>query len=109
MMVFGVRQYGIVDNVPGLFYVATQFFHVNFIPLIPIKSHLIVAGSEKGDDFSGTPISMSGASVAMAYFRLILIVFGVLLIIGGFDMTKKLLEGKPNKDDPHGGGLIVLA
>jgi hypothetical protein len=32
---FGQRNFGKVDCVAGVFYVVTQFFHINFLPLIP--------------------------------------------------------------------------
>jgi hypothetical protein len=33
--------YGKVDQVPGLFFVATRFFDVQFIPLVPLESFLV--------------------------------------------------------------------
>ena len=74
---------GKVDEVPGLFYVATQFVHLNYIPLGPMKSFLILAGTEKGEDFSGVKIKMSWKSVFFGYLRAAL-VWGIILIaIGG--------------------------
>ncbi len=39
---FGTRFYGKVDHVPGLFHVATRFFHIQFFPLIPTGSYLVL-------------------------------------------------------------------
>jgi hypothetical protein len=41
MGVFGTRLFGQVDRVAGLFCVRTKFFHVNFVPLIPLSSYLV--------------------------------------------------------------------
>jgi hypothetical protein len=46
MGVFGTRLFGQADRVAGLFCVRTKFFHVNFLPLIPLASYLIL--EEKG-------------------------------------------------------------
>jgi hypothetical protein len=46
MGVFGTRLFGQADRVPGLFCVRTKFFHVNFVPLIPLASYLVF--EEKG-------------------------------------------------------------
>jgi len=46
MGVFGTRLFGQVDRVAGLFCVRTRFFHINFLPLIPLGSYLIL--EEKG-------------------------------------------------------------
>ena len=41
MGVFGTRLFGQADRVAGLFCVRTRFFHVNFIPLVPLASYLV--------------------------------------------------------------------
>ncbi|MCC7252612.1 hypothetical protein [Hyphomicrobium sp.] len=41
-MLGGQNFYGKIDRVPGLFYVATQFIHLFYIPLIPMGTHLVV-------------------------------------------------------------------
>ncbi|HEX9603167.1 MAG TPA: hypothetical protein VF973_05390 [Myxococcales bacterium] len=46
MGVFGTRLFGQADRVPGLFCVRTRFFHVNFVPLVPLASYLVF--EEKG-------------------------------------------------------------
>ena len=37
---FGQRFYGKVDQVPGLFYVATHFAYLNYVPLFPTATYL---------------------------------------------------------------------
>jgi hypothetical protein len=45
MLIVGTRLFGKVDHLPGRFYVATRFAHVNFIPLFPTGSWLVQDGS----------------------------------------------------------------
>lgn len=76
--VFGSRLMGKVDEVPGLFHVATKFWHINFLPLVPMQSYVILG--KNGGSFRGVPIPMSGKSVLAAWGRSI----GVLAaLIGG--------------------------
>jgi len=70
--IFGTRLYGKVDHVPGLFYVATKFAHVNFVPLFPTEGWLVFDdGRERG-----VKVSMSGLSVLFGWLRPILIIGG---------------------------------
>ena len=41
-MILGTRLYGRTDEVEGLGYVATRFFHVNFVPLFPTGETFLV-------------------------------------------------------------------
>ncbi|MEQ1569799.1 MAG: hypothetical protein ABMA64_29455 [Myxococcota bacterium] len=63
MIVFGTRKFGWVDQIEGLGIVATTFFHVMFVPLVPLSTHLMI------DDSRGLPLPMSAKSVAVAWFR----------------------------------------
>jgi hypothetical protein len=65
-LVFGTSKYGKTDHLPGLFHVMTEFFHVYYVPLVPLRSavHMDNAG-----EAPGTPISMSGKSVLVTYLR----------------------------------------
>src|SRR5216684_327977 len=81
---FGSRNYGKVDHVPGLFYLSTQFFYLQFVPLIPTGTHLIIDGSEQGDGFRGVKVGLSGKSVFFAYLRAICMLGGIAAIILGF-------------------------
>jgi hypothetical protein len=85
---FGHRNYGKVDVVPDLCYVATRFFHVNFVPLIPLESSIILAGTEKADNIQGIKTSLSLKSILVAWFRAglyfgmaTILVFGLVLAI----------------------------
>ncbi len=75
---FGTRTYGKVDQVPGLFYVATKFFYIQFVPLVPTESYLIFEGTEEGDSFRGCQIPMNGKSVLFAWMRFILFIAAVV-------------------------------
>jgi hypothetical protein len=108
MSVFGTRHFGKVSIVPNLFYVATKFFHINFVPLIPLGSSVIIANSERHESgnktiFLAKQIDFSWKSFFMAYLRLIL---WVTLLVSMFMFAIKLLhllqaqgivEGRPNR------------
>lgn len=63
----GERLFGKVDRVPGACYVATMFAHVHFLPLIPIRSYIVLEGTESSKEFRGKPISLNLKSVFVAY------------------------------------------
>lgn len=68
ILFYGVRQYGRIDEQAGT-YVATQFAHLWFVPLFPVRSHLVLG--EGGDGrFNGIAIPLSGRSVAAGYLRI---------------------------------------
>jgi hypothetical protein len=48
-MLGGQNFYGKIDRVPGLFFVATQFIHLLYIPVIPMGAHLVI---EDADDMA---------------------------------------------------------
>ncbi|MGC4120272.1 MAG: DUF202 domain-containing protein [Myxococcales bacterium] len=78
MMVFGTRLFGECDNVPGVFAVRTQFFHVNFLPLVPTASFLMF-GPEQGVKLD----SVQWRSVLACWGRTALIIGGVIALISG--------------------------
>jgi uncharacterized membrane protein YdfJ with MMPL/SSD domain len=88
MFVFGTKFFGKIQNVPGLFYVATRFFHVFFVPLIPLGTYLVFENSAKyeaGRDRISTlvkPIPFSIATVLIAWLRTVLILIVVGSTIG---------------------------
>lgn len=77
LIVHGKRLYGKVDEVPGLFYVATKFYHFWFLPVIPLGSHIVLSKTDRG--WRGVPCGLSLKSVAAAWLR---VVTPVLLVIG---------------------------
>ncbi|MBL0695919.1 hypothetical protein [Comamonas sp. JC664] len=81
MIIWGTRLFGKVDAVPGLGYVATKFGHINFVPLIPLESWLVM--SEEGNGWRGQAIPFSWKSVLVAWGRVALIVASVVTFFAG--------------------------
>lgn len=76
---FGTRNYGKVDHVPGLFYVVTSFFYIQYVPLVPTGSYLMIDdGSERGMN-----LGLNFKSVFFAYLRAITMVGGIGAVILG--------------------------
>lgn len=69
MLAIGTNMYGKVDHVPGLFYVATEFMHVNFIPIFPGRSFVILEGTEGEQGFQGHVIGRNLKSILVGYLR----------------------------------------
>lgn len=83
MFFFGTRAYGRVHNTSQS-YITTHFFHVNFIPLVPLKSTLVT----KSGEYKLT--SIDGISVLHGYSKIamMLVLFDVLgwmVFSGWFD------------------------
>jgi len=97
MIVFyGSRTYGKVDQVPGLFYVATKFFYIQFVPLVPTESYLIFDGTETENNFRGCRIPLSGKSILFAWGRLALFVGGIVAAILAIVELTRIAEGRSN-------------
>lgn len=71
MIIFGRRLFGKTDAVPGVFHVATQCYHVNFVPMATVKTYLFVGTR-------AVAIPQSGRSIAAAWART-LSVYGTVL------------------------------
>src|SRR5262249_33024029 len=68
-VILGEQLYGKVDQVPGLLHVATKFGHINFIPVVPMKSFIVLEGTKKGREFAGVGIQLRWKSVLFAWIR----------------------------------------
>ncbi|MEO6954188.1 MAG: hypothetical protein ABI321_20460 [Polyangia bacterium] len=68
LIIWGQRMYGRVDRFAGS-YVATRFFHIYYVPLIPLSSWLVLKDNGK-DGFIGTQVPMQGRSVLLAWARI---------------------------------------
>ncbi|HMC64744.1 MAG TPA: hypothetical protein VKI65_07380, partial [Gemmataceae bacterium] len=92
MIIFGEQRYGKVDQVPGLFYVATRFIHVQFVPLLPLGSYVILDGKFRDGGQSEIKIGLSVKSILFAWFRAALwaiaVVIAIWAVISGMDATK---------------------
>jgi hypothetical protein len=75
IFIYGTRFYGKV-RACGSSFIGTKFFHIWFMPLIPVGSHVVL--EESGDGFRGIPTGLDGKSVLAGYLR----VWGPLCVIG---------------------------
>ncbi len=79
MIVFyGTQFYGKVDKVPMLGHVATSFFYIQFVPMIPLGSYLVL---ENGQGSVG--VGFSFKSLLVAWLRTALVFCAAGLAIGG--------------------------
>ena len=66
IIVYGTRLYGKIDSC-GDTHVATRFFHISWLPLIPMGTQLVL--EKNGGSYRFLPQSLSGRSVLAAYLR----------------------------------------
>ena len=78
---YGTRRFGIVDHVPGLFYVATVFYQFYFIPLIPLRSYIFFFGETTHGYETAVPVWLSLKSVLFAWVRMSLVASGGLFAV----------------------------
>jgi hypothetical protein len=67
VIISGVRFAGKVDAVPKVGHVATRFFHLYYVPLIPVGTFLVT--DERDDEFSGLPLPWSFKSIIVGWLR----------------------------------------
>lgn len=102
----GTKLMGKVDEVPRLGHVATQFFHVNYIPLVPTGSYFVLG--EAGDEFQGVPIPLSVKSILVAWLRAALFVAFIVSIV--FTIIAVADKKTPTAIGIGvGGGLVIAA
>jgi hypothetical protein len=97
-LVSGCDFFGEVDTVPDLFSVVTDFTHVFYFPLLPLRSLAVLKNPAKPR--LGISVRMRGRSVLLAWFR------GICLstaIIAGFITLITAVE-KSNKEE-YGGDV----
>ena len=94
IIIWGTRLMGKVDVVPGLFHVATQFGHLNFLPLVPLRSYLIL--SQDGSGFRGMEIGFSFKSMLMAWLRTALFLVAVIASVAAI---AAMAASNPKADD----------
>lgn len=101
---FGEKLFGVVDQVPGQFYIATPFLHICDFPLIPGRSYLVMEGSQvdptifRKGSFAGYSIYWSLKSIAMAWFRGLL---GFLSLVAAVNAGVMFLLYFKDKSDPQ--------
>ena len=90
MIVFyGTQLYGKVDKVPMLGHVATSFFYIQFVPLIPLGSYLVL---EDGQGSIGVGFSFKSLLVAWLRTALVFATFG-LLVAGIISLGEQSIPG----------------
>lgn len=77
MIVWGTKLYGKVDAIKDLGFVATQFWHFCWIPLVPTNTYFVT--HEEGWRFEGIPLGLQWKSVLAGYGR----VFSFLFLFAG--------------------------
>ena len=78
---FGTKSYGKVDSIPGVCHVATDFVHIQFLPLIPVGTYAVFSDRHR------VRLPLSFKSILMAWLRVFLMVSGVaaaLFSVTGF-------------------------
>ncbi|MCA9258691.1 MAG: hypothetical protein KDA61_05810 [Planctomycetales bacterium] len=91
-VIYGSKLYGKVDEIDGVGHVATQFAHLFWIPLLPLKSYFVT--EQRGSEFAGTPVGLNIKSVAMAYVR----AFSIVFVIAGIGGLNGLLHPEEARD-----------
>lgn len=99
----GTRLYGRVDEVPGVFYVSTDWYHVNLVPYYPLTS--VVVSCRPRGAAQPRPIGNSAKSIWLVRFRIALILFG--LLCWAFAQAHRF-RPEPTAQERFWGGLITL-
>lgn len=87
IIIWGVRFAGKVDAVPQVGHVATRFFHLYYVPLIPVGTFLVT--DERDDAFSGLPLPLSPKSILVGWLRTAgIVAFLPALYLLGTGMSK---------------------
>jgi hypothetical protein len=92
MFHFGELLYGKVDVVPDLCHVATRFIHVNFVPVIPLGSEIVVTGTSADGGVQRLKTALSLKSVLIAWVRAGLYLALAAGVIGGVIVTAEYFE-----------------
>lgn len=82
IVLFGTKSYGKVDKIPGVCHVATDFLHLQLVPLIPVGTFAIFSDNHR------VRLPLSFKSIATAWFRVLLLLCGAatcLFAITGFE------------------------
>jgi hypothetical protein len=99
VIIWGVRFAGKVDAVPKVGHVATRFFHLYYVPLIPVGTYLVT--DEREDAFSGLPLPWSFKSILVGWLRTAGIVsFAPALFL--------LFSGLGRGDVPRAGAGVLI-
>lgn len=106
-IVFGHRFFGRVDEVPGFFHVATKFFHLWYIPLVPVKSVVIIGRDKKSVAGVAAPLSMK--SIFMAWLQAALVGLCIVAAIAGLSVAILQPSGARHVDWSRVAGGVAIA
>lgn len=103
MIIYGTRTYGRVDQIQDLGAVETKFFHVFWVPLIPVGSFFVFDDDEGLDDGEKRvrAVPFSFKSMITGWSRALLALFGLSGSVSGI---MGLTEGTRDKEV-----LLILA
>ena len=79
-LIFGTRVFGTVDCLPNRFCVGTYFWHVYWLPIIPIGSWLFVF-DDNFPDLRNVPIQLNFRSVLSGWLRPLKWIASAILVI----------------------------
>jgi len=68
MIVWGRKPCGHTDEVPGLYHVSTWFWHLGFLPVVPLDSRVVTQETAK-EGPAGIPIRLHWRSVLLGWAR----------------------------------------
>lgn len=81
MVHFGKLRCGKVDHFAGLFHVVTEFLHANFIPLLPLRSVLVLRSPSAKEPDTDVPLPLCWKSVWTGWLRATLVVLLLLSVV----------------------------
>jgi hypothetical protein len=103
-IILGTGLYGRVDKVPSGEHVATNFFHIFFLPIVPLGSVVVVPSRSRRHP--GVNIHTSAKSVLAGYLRTWALVCGPLSGMGMMTVVAMIADGAP--PPPLPGGFLTL-
>ena len=103
IIVYGTRLYGKVDKC-GETHLATKFFHISWLPLIPLGTHLVLE-RQGGGSYRFLPQPLSGKSIAAALFRTWGLVGALGVAAGSLSAFGVAMDSYREGEGP--GGLFV--
>jgi len=90
MLHIGLQTYGKVDHLPGLFYVETSFIHIQFVPLFPTCTYLVIDDAQK----QSCPIGPSGKSILFGYMRAFFVLGCIASLFAAIAALIEVVEGR---------------
>jgi hypothetical protein len=72
-LVVGTRLFGRIHYVPGVFHIATEFAHVNVLPILPLRSWVVLGERPAaiGSNWVGRRIRLRLKSVLLAWLLVV--------------------------------------